>query len=150
MIMKSTSSRIFYGILLALIAFSTSSLFAQTIRSSPLWARDYLQELGIDPNNKHMVIDSLRSGNSRVRFGAINYCGQEKIREALPILKEVFSQRHESDQLVDDRYLGDRAQILRAVIAMEDTSFHDELKSEIDSLQREGRGRDLDYMIEFS
>lgn len=148
--MKSTSSRIFYEILLTLMAFSTSSLFAQTIRSSPLWARHYLQELGIDPNNKQMVIDSLRSSNSRVRFGAINYCGQGKIREALPILKEVFSQRYETDQLVDDRYLGDRAQILRAVIAMGDTSFHDELKSEIDSLWRKGKGRNLDYVIEFS
>ncbi|MEK6816267.1 MAG: hypothetical protein AABY09_01525, partial [Nanoarchaeota archaeon] len=148
--MKSATSRILFCFLLPLLAIPRVPSFAQITRIVPQWAREDLLKLGIDPENKQMVLDSLRSNESRVRFVVINFCGQQKIREALPLFREIFALYGGLEQSEVERYLSDRSQILKAVIQMEDTSFQKEFRMEIDSLKAEGKGRDVDYMIEFS
>jgi hypothetical protein len=97
---------------------------------------------GIDPNNTKQVIDSLQSANASTRALATEYCGSKSLREALPALRSVFS-RHPTTQMdgvegIVSRETGDRANVLRAVISMRDTSFQMELRMEIDSMKATG------------
>ena len=145
--MKQRSACVSRALLFLLFTSFASQGYAQTTSS---WARQELAKLGIDPNNRSIILDLLRSKDDQVRFIAINFCGEEKIREALPVFKQVFREHGVVEHFGLGRSLGDRSQILEAVIEMEDTSFCEEFKMEIDSLQAERKGLDIDCMIKFS
>jgi hypothetical protein len=97
-----------------------------------------LRDRGIDPGNRQQVLDSLQSNRRSTRFAAILYCGEKSVHEAVPRLHALFdlfpSVETDGIQGIEGRAIGDRACILRTIIKMDDTTFRNELRAEIDSM----------------
>jgi len=133
-------------------------LFSQTIKPRPRSSdllyeyRLDLRELGIDPDNKQQVLDSLNSSNDYLRYHLYNYCKEAKIVEALPILKSLFY-KYPSTQSTGScnpsRGTEDRVQILDAVLAMDGDGFQQEFRLELDSLNNYLE-KDAHYYIRFA
>jgi hypothetical protein len=115
------------------ISLITTAAMAQHV-TFPSTVNEELQRLGINPADTLQVLDSLWSANSEVRYWSIQYCRDNRVRTAVPSLKQLFAQTPESGD-INSRKSALRTTILRAIVSIGDSSFQDELRTEIDSLR---------------
>jgi uncharacterized repeat protein (TIGR02543 family) len=118
-------NRMLLYLILSSMLHLDSSVYAQ-IRTWHSQERLNLPQFGIDPDNTQQVLDSLRSRNILARHSVIRFCGQETLRTAVPLLRDLFA---------SDSARKDRSSILFAIRRMGDTTFQNEFRTEIDSLR---------------
>jgi hypothetical protein len=121
----------------------------------PLNPKEKLIKLGIDPDNKQQILDSLRSLDKHTRVCLYDYCEKEKIIEVLPIMKENFYKYPYTQNWGQElsRLGQERNHIINAVVNMEGDGFQQEIRMELDSLKKYIGKRmhwDFDLFIEFS
>ncbi len=104
------------------------------------YLKSRILEESINPDDQQQVIDSLDASDLYLRNLLLQYCAECKISAAKPKLLEML-QRYPDFNNADDHYIPKielrRTLILRALVALEDTSIHVSLKSAIDSLKDE-------------
>ncbi|MBM2845473.1 MAG: hypothetical protein HW407_785, partial [Bacteroidetes bacterium] len=113
--------------LLTTLAISQEITFSSDVNAA-------LQRLGINPSDTLQVLDSLFSSNSEIQFWTVRYCGENRLRMAIPSLRQLFVQYPASDQK-RSRSSALRVTVLESVIEIGDSSFRNELRIEIDSLR---------------
>lgn len=124
--------RLFYFIIIFLLLIISQEIcFSQIIVNTQ--TRDKLISYNIDPNNIEQVIDSLETKNNNKRWWLIHWIGEDTIYEAIPKLKSLF-QLPNTTRFPSYRYMEQKSIILRAVMQLNDTTFREEFKQELDSL----------------
>ncbi|MFC2094063.1 hypothetical protein ACFLSH_00410 [Bacteroidota bacterium] len=118
-------------VLVSIVVLGVSNNQAQIIIGKS--TENKLISYGIDPENFNQVIDSLETEDDYKRLWLIDWVGQRKIYQAIPNLQLLFYQPN-TERFPKYRSMEQRATILKAVIYLEDTTFVEEFKQELDSL----------------
>ncbi len=102
--------------------------------------KNKLISYGIDPENFYQVIDSLNTVNDDKRWWLIHWIGEKRIYSAIPELK-LLMQKPNTNRFPRMRNMEQKTIILRTIMDLNDTTFHQEFKDEIDSLSK----NDINY-----
>ena len=111
---------------------------AQIIKDNS--TKNKLISYGIDPENFYQVIDSLNTVNDDKRWWLIHWIGEKRIYSAIPELK-LLMQKPNTNRFPRMRNMEQKTIILRTIMDLNDTTFHQEFKDEIDSLSK----NDINY-----
>ncbi len=123
---------LFYLLLIIILSIPfINNLNGQIIRDNS--TKNELLGYGIDPENLNQIMDSLNTKDDFKRWWLIHWIGDSKIYEAIPKLKLLFQQPN-SIKFLQDRSVGQKAIILRTIMKLQDTTFQQEFREELDSL----------------
>ncbi|MCO6446187.1 MAG: IPT/TIG domain-containing protein, partial [Ignavibacterium album] len=120
---------IYLLIIISVISFECNNVNAQVNINE----RSVLINYGIDPDNYEQVIDSLSSTDYDKRWFLISWIKTAKISAAISELKLLYHRPY-SISLPMSRGLEQQSMILKAIIELEDTSFQEEIRQELDTL----------------
>jgi hypothetical protein len=128
--------------LIAFIAMEMVFIFSLIAQEGKPFSEHILEDvrqIGIDPNNRQQVLDSLNSSNIYTRSKLYYLCGLKKITEALPVLKQNYYKYPYTTSrwgnIPNTRLHQERNHILGTVEEMNGDGFQQEFRMELDSMK---------------
>jgi len=118
-------------IVMFIIVCFTRATFSQIMTALINDLTEKISELNIDPNNYEQIIDSLSSNSLITRSWLIKYCGAKKIYESRNALRQLLANTPFEENPPYQYSFTERADILRSLVDLEDSTIKEELKDAI-------------------